>query len=142
LLGTSRMGAGLMTVRLAALSLLALAALSLAACGSSPPDGVLGLAVVRDNGVSVSPAPLPAGFGESDGSVVPDPGALVVISSDATDKEVARVRADAEGIFRAELPPGAYSVRGADLPNFFAEPLSVAKGAGQVRLIVQTAERE
>jgi hypothetical protein len=131
-----------MTVRPAALSLLALAALSLAACGSSLPDGVLGLAVVRDNGVSLTPVPLPAGFGESDGSLAPDPGALVVITSDATGREVARVRADAEGIFRAELSPGAYSVRGAGLPDIFAEPLSVAEGAGQARLIVQTAERE
>jgi hypothetical protein len=128
--------------RLAALSLLVALALSLAACGSAQPDGVLGLAVMRDNGASTSPSPLPDGFGQSDGSLVPDPGALVIITSDATGKEVARVRADAEGLFRADLPPGAYSVRAVALPAFFAEPLSVAEGAGHVRLIVQTAESE
>ena len=113
------------------------------ACGAQPSrSGVYGLAVVENSSRSAaSPSPLPDDFGSTVLGQFPDPHAVVVIMSAGQhpDKIVARVVAGADGTFRVTLPPGNYTVRGKNMPSFFAVPAPVKRDV-YVRLIVPTKE--
>jgi len=101
------------------------AMLSLASCstasprpGSSagPTSGVYGITLVSQGGrmtAAPTPSPLPSGFGPS--MLVPYPRSVVLIRAAGgqdAGQLVARVRSDAQGLFRIALPGGRYLVTG------------------------------
>jgi hypothetical protein len=137
--------------RLLGLTAILAATLSLASCGtgspspgasSSPESGVYGISLVNQGGMMTalpSPSPLPGGFGPS--LLVPDPHHVVLVrvaGGPDAGKLIARVRSDAQGLFRVALPPGRYLVKGPDIGSD-KELVSVrAGGYSRVRLKVAT----
>jgi hypothetical protein len=107
----------LMKATAVTVTLLLCALLALAACGEKPvpQSGVSGIVLIGKGGLLgavASPSPLPGGFGSS-ADLVPRGGATVVItalSGARAGSEVARLKADADGLFRSQLPPGRYRI--------------------------------
>ena len=106
-------------------ALIVAATSALVACGSSSPQpspsasvstGVHGIVLTNHGGWVGSPVALPDGFGTVT-DLYPYGGAAVVIrreEPDASTPIVARLRADARGLFTYALPPGRYGVATAD----------------------------
>jgi hypothetical protein len=131
-------------MRRLALTLMVVATLglTLVACGVRH-SGVDGIALMVGGPVnpSVSPSPLPGGFGEGgsgiylDGSVVVQ--ATAVSGADA-GKVVAQVRADARALFAMDLASGDYVLNAKD-GRFVVATQKVTVHAGErtrVKLIV------
>lgn len=123
------------------LALLIAVGLAAGGCGSAKPDGILGLVVIHDLTARSSASPLPGEFGQSDGQFTPDPHALILVKSQATSQVLRRVRADSQGVFQLDLPPGEYFVQSAHLPKSFGVQVTVLEGTGYYRIMVDTAER-
>ena len=88
---------------------LILAVLSLSACGSPTP---------RDSGIA-GMAQASGGGNEVTLKLAPDSYARIVVKAEsgpAAGTVVAKVRADAGGLFRVSLPPGRYLVYGRTFP--------------------------
>ena len=114
-----------------ALTVLLLVALSLASCSSakqptkqaSKASGVVGIVEIGQGGMRVfnpTPSPIPVlspgGFGLGGDFPYPD---VTVVGNAASGKKtgvvVARVRPNAQAIFRETLPPGRYALSTGDL---------------------------
>jgi len=119
-----------MRARVAFPVLVVLATLVLASCSSattsptpSPgtPGRLLGIALAPPGGAQVisKESPLPDGFGPN--SLVPDEGAPILVkalSGEYGGRVVARLTADADGLFDVSLAPGTYLVLGRHEPQF------------------------
>jgi hypothetical protein len=117
------------------------------ACGGTGASGIYGIAVTNHGGPlfgphpSLTPSPLPGGFGLS--HLEPDSHRGIVVRAVAGDgsvKVVAKVQANADGIFKVTLPPGRYQVLGA--PPYSSDRKSVTVRAGAyTRVVVRTGVR-
>jgi hypothetical protein len=118
-----QVGGDAMRRRLVSLALALLAMLALASCGGassphpSPTSGIYGVTLVNHGGKETAtwptPSPLPGGFGLSKLEPYPRAVALIKVASGPdAGRTIARVRSDAQGVFRVALPPGRYLVRG------------------------------
>lgn len=114
--------------RLLGLTVILTATFSLASCGTASPragsstistSGVYGITLVNQGGMMTAlptPSPLPGGLGRS--LLVPDPHHVVLVRAAGgpdAGKLLARVRSDAQGLFRVALPPGRYLLKGPDV---------------------------
>ena len=90
-----------------------LVALALAACGSSArpqASGIYGIVVISGGPPTISPSPLPDGFGTSLARPEAQP---VTITVTKAGKVVAKT-VSIHSLFRVALPPGSYALRDDD----------------------------
>jgi hypothetical protein len=144
-------GSDSMGRRLVGLALLLAAMLALASCGAaasprpsasaSESSGVYGITLVNRGGrmtAAPTPSPLPGGFVTS--VLVPYPQGVVLIKAargQDAGQLIARVRSDAQGLFRIALPSGPYPVTG----NVQITVHVTVRAGGYSRVRIQVAVR-